>query len=68
MNIPETRSVQLIRVDPDSECFYALLIRDDLPIIINAFKGWDAKKLPLSIEPKPNIPVCAQYEGGNLWH
>ena len=68
MNITETHSVQLTTVDTDSECFHVLLMRDCLSTIMNVLKDWDVNKQPLTSQPKPNMLVCAQYEGDDLWY
>jgi hypothetical protein len=68
MNPSEIHSVQLTTVDTESECFHVLLMRDCLPTIMNVLKDWDASKQPLTIQPKPNMLVCAQYDGDDLWY
>ncbi|CAF4362631.1 unnamed protein product [Rotaria socialis] len=62
MNIFETHSVQLTRVDADSECFHVVSMRDNLPTIMSALNDWDVEKQPLIIEPKPNMLICPQYQ------
>jgi len=68
MNINENHSVQLTTVDTQSECFHVLLMRDCLPTIMNVLKDWDVNKQPLTVQPKTNMLVCAQYEGDDLWY
>ncbi|CAF2637656.1 unnamed protein product [Rotaria sp. Silwood2] len=68
MNISEVHSVQLTTVDAESECFHVLLMRDCLPTIMNILRDWNANKQPLTKQPKPNMLVCAQYEGDDLWY
>ncbi|CAF1378815.1 unnamed protein product [Rotaria magnacalcarata] len=63
MNIFETHSVQLTRVDADSACFLVVSMRDNLPTIMSALNDWDVEKQPLIIEPKPNMRICPQYQG-----
>ena len=43
-------------------------MRDCLATIMNVLKDWNANKQPLTIQPKPNMLVCAQYEGDDLWY
>ncbi|CAF3321719.1 unnamed protein product [Rotaria socialis] len=62
MNIFETHSVQLTRVDADSEGFHVVSMRDNLPTIMSALNDWDVEKQPLIIEPKPNMLICPQYQ------
>jgi hypothetical protein len=68
MNISEIHSVQLTTVDSEPECFHVLLMRDCLPTIMSVLKDWNAIKQPLTSQPKPNMLVCAQYEGDDLWY
>ncbi len=68
MNPSEIHSVQLTTVDAESECFHVLLMRDCLATIMNVLKDWDASKQPLTAQPKPNMLICAQYDGDDLWY
>ncbi|CAF2684627.1 unnamed protein product, partial [Rotaria sp. Silwood2] len=68
LNLSETHYVQLTTVDTQSECFHVLLMRDCLSIIMNVLKDWNANRKPLSVEPKPNMLVCAQYDVDDLWY
>jgi hypothetical protein len=43
-------------------------MRDCLPTIMSVLKDWNANKQPLTIQPKANMLVCAQYEGDDLWY
>ncbi|CAF1411195.1 unnamed protein product, partial [Adineta steineri] len=68
MNISEIHSVQLIGIDTDLECFHVLLINDYLLTIMNVLKEWNVNKHLLTIEPKPNMLICAQDGDDNLWY
>jgi hypothetical protein len=43
-------------------------MRDCLATIMNILKDWDASKQPLTVQPKPNMLICAQYDGDDLWY
>ena len=68
LNFSEIYFVQLTTVDPQSECFHVLLMRDELATIMNVLKDWHINKQPLTSQPKENILVCAQYEADDLWY
>ncbi|CAF1913913.1 unnamed protein product [Rotaria magnacalcarata] len=68
INLSEIHYVQLTTVDPKSDCFYVLLMRDCLATIMNVLKDWNASKQPLTASPKPNMLVCAQYNADDFWY
>jgi len=68
INLSETHFVQLTTVDPQSEYFHVLLMRDCLATIMNVLKDWNANKQPLTSQPKANMLVCAQYDADDLWY
>ncbi len=68
INLSETHIVQLTTVDPQSECFHVLLMRDHLVTIMNVLKDWNATKQPFTNPPKTKMLVCAQYEVDDLWY
>lgn len=68
VNLSEIHYVQLTTVDTESECFHVLLMRDCLSTIMNVLKDWNASKQPLTIPPKANMLVCAQYDADDLWY
>ena len=68
VNLSETHFVQLTTVDPQSECFHVLLMRDHLVTIMNVLKDWNATKKPFTTPPKAKTLVCAQYEVDDLWY
>ncbi len=68
INLSDIHYVQLTTVDTVSECFHVLLMRDCLPTIMNVLKDWNANKQPLTVPPKANMLVCAQYDADDLWY
>ncbi|CAF3844382.1 unnamed protein product [Adineta steineri] len=68
INLSEMHHVQLTTVDAQSECFHVLLMRDCLPTIMNILKDWNANKQPLTVQPKSDTLICAQYDADNLWY
>ncbi|CAF4848163.1 unnamed protein product [Rotaria sp. Silwood1] len=68
INLSEIYYVQLTTVDTEPECFHVLLMRDCLSIIMNVLKDWHASRKPLTVEPKSNMLVCAQYDADDLWY
>jgi len=68
VNLNEAHFVQLTTVDPNSECFHALLLRDPIAKIMNILKDWNASKQPITSPLKIGMLVCAQYEADDLWY
>ena len=68
INLSEIHFVQLTSVDTEPECFHVLLMRDCLATIMNVLKDWNANKQPLTVQPKSNMLVCAQYDADDLWY
>jgi hypothetical protein len=68
VNHSEIHFVQLTTVDPQSECFHLLLMRDHLVTIMNVLKDWNATKQPFTTPPKANMLICAQYDADDLWY
>lgn len=68
LNHSETHCVQLTTVDPQSECFHVLIMKDYLATIMNTLKDWNGNKQPFIHPPKSNMLVCAQYDIDDLWY